>query len=320
MRMLRPETPPIRSRIQGFAQKVGALVIIVLVAGLFLRAVLAKRPLDLQAIGELWGALAGASLLTLLITTLAYLGGMGLGFLLGWQRTSRHLPVRGPATVWVEAVRGTPLFVQLLLLFALFSRYNPGELDFQTRVFVTGLVALLLNTSAYQAEIFRAGFQSVPRAQIEAAHSIGLDPRGTMRHVVLPQALRTIVPPLVNEYVALLKASSLLAIISVHELTYQARIATSFGQPWLETYLIVTVLYLLMIVPLTKSVGLLEERFRIPGMGLRPGLSRDISKSRRDDSVPGLRARAPELVGVLARLGLPQNVLRRRPVGPARPW
>ena len=313
------KAPPIRPRVQDLGEKIGAVVLIALVVGLFLNTIFARRPLDLDAMGQVGGALVGAAFLTLLVTTLAYFVGMGLGFLIGWQRTSRHRPIRGPATIWIEAVRGTPLFVQLFLVFHLFSKYNPGGLDFSTRVFVTGLTALLLNTSAYQAEIFRAGFQSVAAGQIEAARAIGLDPRGTMRHVVFPQAIRLVVPPLVNEYVALLKASSLLAIFGVHELAYRAKTATSLGQPWLETYILVTALYLLMIVPLTKVVGLLERRFRIPGLGMQPVSARVAAAPRR---APVARAMDAYLRSVrTARLlRQPHNVLRPVPDAPSRPW
>jgi polar amino acid transport system permease protein len=302
-----------------WAERIAAVELILVVITLFLGAILAKRPLDLEAIGEVWGVLAAASLLTLLVTTLAYFIGMGLGFLIGWQRTSRRLPLRGPATIWVEAVRGTPLFVQLYLIFHLFSKYNPGDLDFPTRVFVTGLVALLLNTSAYQAEIFRAGFQSVPRGQIEAAHAVGLDSWRTMRHVVLPQALRVVVPPLVNEYVALLKASALLAVISLHELAYQAKTNTSQGQPWLEVYLLVTALYFLMIIPLTKIVGFVERRVRIPGVGMQPGPPRRPARRGRGDA--GARgSTGAQAMGMVERVLLPHNVLRRRTDATIRPW
>ena len=317
--MTNEENPPIGPRVEKLGEKIAAIALIVLVAGLFLNAILAKRALDLDAMGAAWGTLATAALLTLLVTTLAYFVGMGLGFAIGWLRTSRRLLVRGPATIWVEAVRGTPLFVQLYLIFHVFSKYNPGDLVFPTRVFATGLLALLLNTSAYQAEIFRAGFQSVAGGQIEAARAIGLDPRRTMRYVVLPQAIRIVVPPLVNEYVALLKASSLLAIISVHELTYQAKIATSFGQPWLEIYLLVTALYLLMIVPLTKVVGFLEKRFRIPGLGMQPGTTTVRMRPGRDTVARAIGFNATPWRSAV-RPQKPHNVLRPCPDAPADPW
>ncbi len=262
------ESPPIRPRIEQFGEKAGAVLIVVLVVGLFGSALLSKKTLDGGAMLRVLPTLAGAALLTLGITTLSYFGGMALGFVVGWAKSSRHRLTRGPSTVWVESFRGTPFFVQLLLLHAAMSYYNPGNLDIDTRVFITGVVALFLNTSAYQAEIFRAGLQSVHAGQVEAARSIGMSQWGAMKHVILPQAVRIVVPPLMNEYISLLKASAILAFLAVPELTYQAKIATSFGQPWLEISLLVTILYLLMTVPLAKVVGFVERRFRIPGLGM----------------------------------------------------
>ena len=299
------ERPPIGPRIEQVGEKVGGIAIILLVAGLIGYAILSRKPLDLDAMAEVFPTLLQAAGLTLGITTGSYFAGMGLGFLIGWQKSSRRRLVRGPSTVWVEAFRGTPFFVQLLLLNSLMSYYNPGDLEIATRVLITGFVALFLNTSAYQAEIFRAGLQSVHAGQVDAARAIGLNHWSAMRNVILPQAVRVVVPPLMNEFIALLKASALLSVISIRELTYQAKTATSFGQPWLEISLIVTLLYLLMTIPLAKIVGFFERRFRIPGLGLH---QEPVARRAR-----GTRSVVARTFGFGVASDRVRNLLTRRP-------
>src|SRR3989304_636095 len=174
------ERPPVLPLIEQPGEKTGAVPLVFLVGGGFVFAVNRSRPLDPGFVWENLDRLFAAALISLGITAVAFLVGMGLGFLFGWLRTSRHRLVRGPATVWVESFRGTPLFVQLFLLFALFSYFAPGNLPIFLRLVGTGWLALTLNTSAYQGEIFRAGLQSVSGGQVEAARAIGLSYWGAM--------------------------------------------------------------------------------------------------------------------------------------------
>lgn len=262
------ERPPVRPFVEQLGEKIAAVVLMVVIIGGFVYAVNRSRPLDPTFVLETFPVLVSAALFSLGITIAAYSTGMGFGFVFGWLRTSKHRLVRGPVSVWVEAIRGTPLFVQLFLIFAVFSFYNPGNLPPTSRLVVSGWLALMLNTGAYQGEIFRAGLQSVSAGQVEAARAIGLPYWGAMRNVILPQALRLVTPPLLNEFILLLKASSLLALIAVHELTYQANALTSGGN-FLEVYAVVILLYLSMTVSLAQVVGWLERRFRIPGLGLQ---------------------------------------------------
>ena len=135
-------------------------------------------------------------------------------------------------------------------------------------VTLTG-VALTANTGGYQSEIFRAGIQTVHTGQVEAARAIGFSRWKAMRHVVLPQALRLVIPPLTNEYIGLLKASSLLLVIGIVELTEIGRREAFFqGKPF-ESFAIVTGLYLLITVPVSKIVEYIERRLRVPGLGIQ---------------------------------------------------
>jgi len=292
------ETPPLRPRIEQIGEKVAAVLIIVLVIGGLLYLLNNSSPIDVAYILRELPSLLGPASLTLLITIGSYLVGMGIGFFLGWLRTLRFLPVRALATGWVESIRGTPFLVQLYLLFAIFSFYSPGNLSSFDRLRLTGFLAMMINTGAYQAEIFRAGLQSVPVGQVEAAKSVGLGYWGAMRTVILPQAVRVVIPPLTNEFILMLKASALLSVIGVHELTDAARVL-SFGGKFVEVYVMVTILYLLMTVPIAKVVAWLERRYRIPGLGMqqearaRPiGGSRAIVQRLSGIDVSAFRARA----------------------------
>ena len=259
----------LRDLIRGeLGEKIVAIFLIMLLICGFLYVLNWSSPIDGNYIRREFPNYFAPAALTLLITAASYAVGMAIGFSLGLLRTARFRPVRFAATAWIEAIRGTPLFVQLLLLFAVFSYFNPGDLDLPRRLLVTGFLAMMINTGAYQAEIFRAGLQSVSAGQIEAARAVGLGYWGSMRSVVFPQAFRVVIPPLTNEFILMLKASALLSVINVRELTYYAKIQTFTGT-LVEVYIMVTILYLAMTIPLAKVIGYLEQRYRIPGLGLQ---------------------------------------------------
>jgi len=260
---------PLRPRVEQVGEKVAAVAIIILLAGGLLYFLNRSSPLKLDWMAAHFGELLEPARLTLLITAASYLCGMAIGFSLGWLRTLKVRPVRAVATGWVEAIRGTPMLVQLLFLFSLFSYYNPGNLSLRDSLLLTGFLAMMINTSAYQAEIFRAGLQSVAHGQVEAAKAIGLSYWGRMRSVIVPQAFRVIIPPLTNEFILMLKASSLLAVIGIVELTYEAKVFSFTTGNFVEVYAMVTILYLIMTVPLAKLLAWLEKRYRIPGLGLQ---------------------------------------------------
>jgi len=251
--------------LRGTAEKVVAVAIIALALLGVVLAFSQGRTLDVEFMADSLPILFEAARLTLFVTAVGFTTGMAIGFFVGWLRTSKHLPARGPASVWVEAIRGTPLFVQILFLFSLLGFYVP---QLPNRLLITGVVALTINTSGYQAEIFRGGLQSVSAGQVEAARALGMRYWMMMRTIVLPQALRLVTPPLTNEFIALLKASSLLFVLGVQELTYVGRIL-SFGGNLFEVYALVIMIYLIMTVPLAKAVVWLERRYRIPGLGIQ---------------------------------------------------
>jgi len=195
---------------------------------------------------------------------------------------ARHAPLRQlcrfalrwPSTVYVSFFRGTPLFVQILLMhFAVLPLFiNPvdgilidGDLARNLKqnygAFLSGVAALTLNAGAYISEIFRAGIQSIDKGQVEASRSLGLSYGRTMFHVVLPQAFRRMLPPLGNNAIALLKDSSLISAIGLAELAYAARtVAGAYSRYW-EPYLTISLMYWLLTLGLAYGVKRLEARY-----------------------------------------------------------
>ncbi len=194
-----------------------------------------------------------------------------LGFLIGWSRVSRHPILSWPAVVYIDIIRGIPPIV--MILFAFFWLPTLIRVPGVTGVFFA-LWALVIHTSAYQAEIFRAGFQSVPRAQIDAAESLGLSRWQGMRYVVLPQTFRVVLPALGNEFAVVIKDTSLLAAIGAAELVFWGRnisqfTAFEFGAvEWaLIIWLVVALLYFVVTYVIVQIVGAVEGAFRVPGLG-----------------------------------------------------
>jgi len=221
--------------------------------------------------------------MTMLVTVICILQGTTLGLAIGMARLAeaRHAParqlckylLRWPATVYVSFFRGTPLFVQILLIhFAalpLFINSSDGllisgdtarHLKQNYGAFLSGVVALTLNAGAYISEVFRAGIQSIDRGQVEASRSLGLSFGKTMRHVVLPQAFRRMLPPLGNNAISLLKDSSLISAIGLAEMAYAARtVAGAYSRYW-EPYLAISLMYWLLTLALAWGIRQLEAR------------------------------------------------------------
>lgn len=223
---------------------------------------------------------------TVQLTVVSIVCGMVLGVLLGLVSSSRDAPtpaslplawglkaLRAVTTAYVTFFRGTPLFVQILLVhFALmpmlihadhgllYSGEGAREFRQSYGAFFSGALALSLNAGAYISEIFRAGIQSIHTGQTQAGYSLGLTHGQTMRHIVLPQAFRRMLPALVNEGVTLIKESSLVSAIGLAELALAARtVAGAYSRYW-EPYLLISVMYL----ALTMLLSLLAKRLEAP--------------------------------------------------------
>ena len=190
------------------------------------------------------------SLSALVVSTLV--GGLA-AVMLG----SRSTLLEAAGRVYVEVIRGTPLLVQLLIGFYVVA----SAVGLENR-YVVGVLVLALFSGAYMAEIFRGGMAAIPQTQRDAARAIGLTPWQSLRLVILPQAVRHVLPAVAGQFVSLVKDSSLLSVIAVSEFTLAAQEVNSFTYSTLESYLPLAVGYLLITLPLSSLSRLLERRFK----------------------------------------------------------
>lgn len=194
--------------------------------------------------------------MTLKVTAASALLGLLFGTLIGVGRTVGPKWISWPLAVGIEIIRGTPLYTQLLLgVFGL-----PQLLDRPIDEFTAGVLIIGLNSSAYVAEIFRGGIQSIDKGQMEAGRSLGLTYAQTMRHIVLPQAVKRALPPLANEFVTLIKESSVVSILGIQEITFKGRIVGTSTYAPFEPMLVVTACYLVLTGVTSQLVKLLERR------------------------------------------------------------
>lgn len=196
---------------------------------------------------------------TVRITVLSLVFGILLGTLVALARMSPVRWLSGLTLSYIELLRGTPLLVQIFLIFFGIPQLTQQQIN----EFVAGVIAFSVNSSAYVAEILRAGIQSIPKGQREAALSLGLSPTQTLRYIILPQAFTRVIPPLVNEGIALLKNSSLLSAIAVVELTRAGQLISARTFKPFEMYLAVSLIYLVMTLILSFVARQLEARWQV---------------------------------------------------------
>ena len=164
-------------------------------------------------------------------------------------------PIYAVATLYVSMVRGTPLIVQILFIYSALPQFG-----IVLPAFIAGVFALSFNYGAYMTEVFRAGIQAVPRGQTEAAQALGMPERGIMRRIVMPQAIRIVIPAIGNEFIAMTKDSSLVSYVALQELLWRARTVGSANFRSLETLLVAALIYWLMTIVLSYFQGRLEKR------------------------------------------------------------
>ena len=290
------------SRSVAFESALAIVVVLAAVAEL-VSVMVGQRGLDTGYLQTRFPVYLDAVRVNLYATTLAFIIGMGIGFLVGWARTIRvvspqrivqdfrqakaeqpsnrtrlniglslalfaagvrHILHR-IADAYVEIIRGTPLLTQIVFAWAIVITFY-AQLG-TAGALLAGIAGLIVNTGGYQGEIFRAGLQTVQSGQVEAARGLGLSRWRAMRYVVLPQALRLVIPPLTNEFIGLFKASSLLYFISVAEVTFLSKQEAYKGHPF-ESFAIITGIFLLITIVLSRVLQFLEQRFRVPGLGI----------------------------------------------------
>jgi len=179
---------------------------------------------------------------------------------------------RNLSRTYVEFVRGVPIlpliFFLALVIIPETVKFLGIELRHVTQE-MRGVLALAIIYAAYLAEVFRGGVQSIPRGQMEAGRSLGLSRFKTMRHVVLPQAMRAIIPPLGNDFIAILKDSSLLSVLAVGEITYNARQYASGSFRYRESYIVLIFVYVTLVLSLSFLLSRLEARMTRDRVGER---------------------------------------------------
>ncbi len=193
---------------------------------------------------------------TIEITAFSVAVGFFIGLFVGIARISQFKVLRVLAAIYADCIRGTPLLVQIFLIyFAL-----PMVIGQRVEPFIAAVAACGINSGAYVSEIFRAGIQAIDIGQMEAGRSLGMTWWQTMYSIILPQAIRNILPPLGNEFIAMLKDSSLVSVIGFEELTRRGQliIAQTYGS--FEIWMTVAILYLIMTLAISRIVSLLEKR------------------------------------------------------------
>ena len=192
---------------------------------------------------------------TLRITAGAFVLASLMGLLLAFGRLSRRGWLARASLIYIETIRGVPALTLLFLLY--FALASAGIV---MHAFQAAVVGLGLNGAAYLAEVYRAGIQSIHAGQREAAQSVGMNWAQTMRYIMLPQAMRVVLPPLVNYLIALLKETSIASLIAAPELTNRARdLSSEYFMP-MQLYLLTGLMYFLMAYPLSRAARFLEAR------------------------------------------------------------
>ncbi|MGR6835650.1 amino acid ABC transporter permease [Syntrophomonas erecta] len=203
-----------------------------------------------QVITDNFTYFLGGAWVTIVLTALSVGFGMVLGLFAGLFKLSRSRLLYGTATIYIDFFRGTPLFVQILLLY-----FGVLPLIYNNDPFSSAIIVCSLNSGAYIGEIVRAGIQAVDKGQMEAARSLGMNHKQAMIYVILPQAYKIVVPPLINEFIALLKDTSLVSIITVAELTHRGDLvyANTYEATWV--WGCVALMYFMI----TKSLSLFGD-------------------------------------------------------------
>ena len=242
-----------------------------------------------ETYNEIWEFLKSGIIVTIRVTLIAYAFAITLGLLTGLARVSSNVFFYNIATLYVQIMRGLPILVNLLYVAFVFipgilllingfgnflaevgflqpentlamlgNRRAGLEVSFEIRA----IIALALSYGAFESEIFRAGIESIGRGQMEAARSLGMSYIQAMRHIILPQAVRRVLPPLGNDFIAMLKESSLVSALGVQDITQLGRLYAASSFEYLKTYNLVAFIYLTMTILLSMGVKAMEVRLK----------------------------------------------------------
>lgn len=212
--------------------------------------------MDFELIEQSLPYLIQGALITIEITLMAVGIGFFIGLFAGIARICRIKALRIIATIYADCIRGTPLLVQIFLIYLAL----PMLIHTQINPFVAAVTACAINSGAYVSEIFRAGIQAIDQGQFEAGRSLGLSWWQTMYYIILPQAFHNILPPLGNEFITMLKDSSLVSVIGFEELTRRGQLIIAQTYASFEIWMTVAALYLIMTLAIAKFVSFMEHK------------------------------------------------------------
>ncbi|MBB5393312.1 amino acid ABC transporter permease [Herbaspirillum chlorophenolicum] len=216
---------------------------------------------DFSPVWESWHSLATGTAVTVEITAAALVLGCLLGLLVGLGRLSpQRRIIYGICTVYLTLVRGTPLLVQLFIWF-----FGLPHFGILLPAYVCGILGLGIYSGAYVSEIVRGSIQSIERGQMEAARSLGLPYKMAMRRVILPQAFVRMIPPLGNEFIALIKNSALVSLLTIADLMHEGEKIISVSYRSLEVYLVIAAIYLILTSVTTLILRRIEKVLRSEG-------------------------------------------------------
>jgi polar amino acid transport system permease protein len=206
---------------------------------------------------------------TISITFVSFFITLIVGLLGGLGRISKNRYINGATSLYVEVIRGIPLMVQLMWWYFAFPEVIQGvgrsmQIDalatYRANPYAMAVIGLVICYGAYMSEIYRAGIQSIPKGQMEAARSMGMSYIQGMRYVIIPQAIRVIMPPVGNEFVALLKDSSLVSVVAVSDLTRRGREFSAMTYDPVPTWMMVALLYLVLTLVAARVVTFIEKK------------------------------------------------------------
>ena len=214
--------------------------------------------MDLEFIIKYHNYFINGTLITLLVSFFGVIFGVILGVFLSLMKLSKNSILRIFAASYIELVRGTPLLVQLFLVY-----YGvPMVIPLPFSRLSLGVIAVSLNSAAYVAEIIRAGIQSIDKGQMEAARSLGMPHNMAMSYIIIPQAFKNILPALANEFIVLIKESAIISVVGIHDLMYNADTLRGITFKPFSPLIYATLIYFFITFTLSKLIGIAERRLR----------------------------------------------------------
>lgn len=207
------------------------------------------------ALSSLWPLISGAIMGTIPLALSSFALGLVLALVVALMRLSRNRIVSGIARAYVSVIRGTPLLVQLFVIF-----YGLPSIGVKLDPWPSAIIAFSLNVGGYAAEVIRAAILSVPKGQWEAAYTIGMSRTRALRRIILPQAARVSVPPLSNTFISLVKDTSLASLILVTEMFKQAQKIAAFSSEFMLVYIEAALIYWIICLVLSSGQSVIEKR------------------------------------------------------------